>query len=53
MLPYLLTVYSLYYNASVNSHSKLSAYSKETHTWISAINGAMKHVPHTCLFGYG
>lgn len=32
---------------------KLSAYSKETHTWISAINGAMKHVPHTCLFGYG
>ena len=48
-----------YYNASVNSHSQLSAYSKETHpkrpvvnTWNSAICWAIKHVPHTCLFGY-
>ena len=48
-----------YYNASVNSHSQLSAYSKETHiqrpvvnAWNSAIYGVIKHVPHTCLFGY-
>ena len=48
-----------YYNASVNSYSQLSAYSKETHiqrpvvnAWNSAIYGVIKHVPHTCLFGY-
>ena len=52
-------IWRFYYNASVNSHSQLSAYSKETHTkqpvvgtWNSAIYGAIKHVSHTCLFGY-
>ena len=63
MLPYFKSFIHLilrfYYNASVNSHSQLSAYSKETHTqlsvvstWNSAIYGAIKHVSHTCLFGY-
>ena len=49
----------LYYNTSVNSLSQLSAYSKKTHTerpvvstWDSAIYGAIKQVPHTCLFNY-
>ena len=46
-------IYRFYYNASVNSHSQLSAYSKETHkcpivsTWNSAIYGVIKHVPHS------
>ena len=47
------------HNASGNSHSQLSAHSKETHTqcpiirmWNGAIYGAIKHMWHTCLFGY-
>ena len=49
-----------YYNASVNSHSQLSAYSKETHpkrpvvnTWNSAIYGAINTCRiHVCLVMY-
>ena len=47
-------IYLFYNNTSVNSHSQLSAYSKETHTkrsiesvWNSAKYGAIKHVPQT------
>ena len=63
MLPYFKSFIHLilrfYYNTSVNSHTQLSTYSKETHTqlsvvstWNSAIYGAIKHVSHTCLFDY-
>ena len=55
----LFTWLMIYNNASINSHSQLSAYSKETHTM-----SRCKHVPEQChvwgdktgavymLFGY-